>query len=90
MARRYLDVESLDGVVVRCEVLEWNARGYAPAGSRHSLVLRPDNGEIVLVFPRDGLMDAMVSTYDPNENRHEWDWPILAERLERHTNQRSK
>ncbi len=95
MARRYLDVESLDGAVVRCEVLEWYASRYAQCAlggidsARHSLVLRPDTGGIVLVFHRVRGRVAMISMYDPNEFRHEWDWPILAERLERHTN-RSK
>lgn len=94
MPKRYLNVESLDGVVVRCEVLEREASRYVGAdfrdGARHSLVLRPDTGELVLVVRRVNGRDTMISTYDPHENRHEWDWPILAERLERHTNQRSK
>lgn len=93
MARRYLDVESVDGAVVRCEVLEWYASRYAQCAldsARHSLVVRPDTGGIVLVFHRVLKPGAMISPYDPHENRHEWDWPILAEHLERHTNQRSK
>lgn len=90
MARRYLDVESLDGAVVRCEVLEQDALNLAlPTERKHSLVLRPDTGAIVLVFHPHGWPRVMISAFDPHENRHEWDWPILAERLERHTN-RSK
>lgn len=93
MARHYLDVESLDGAVVRCEVLEWRA-GWA-AGSPdwqstrvglYALVLRPDTGDIVLVFD---FGVATISISDPYEKAHERDWPALAEHLERHTN-RSK
>ena len=94
MGRRYLDVTSLDGVVVRCEVLEWEASRYVGAdfrdGARHSLVLRPDTGAMVLVVRRVNGRDTMISTYDPYENRHEWDWPGLAERLERHTNRSTR
>lgn len=99
MARRYLDVESVDGAVVRCEVLEWDARDYAPdmrlflptlRPSPRSLVLRPDTGAIVLATRRSAPGPrAFISPHDPHEDAHEWDWPILAERLERHTN-RSK
>ena len=100
MPKRYLDVESLDGVVVRCEVLEWDAQSFAPdmrlflpkvSPQPRALVLRPDTGEVVLVTRTTGsTRPAFISSFDPYEDRHEWDWPGLAERLERHTNHRSK
>ena len=86
-AAEWMGVESFDGKhTVRCRVVDASVDDGIVCASEgahevedgalwYALVARPDTGELVMVST---LAATLIDPNDPNEQRHEREWPRLA------------